>query len=174
MLEGGQAMQRNNKPSPRLTNEQEALWYLGGQRIISALGDQLAGAFHLTELVTPAGTFISALRGKREDEAQYVLAGEATLVCGGQTVDVSAGTFLFLPGGVPYQMQVGASSPLSYLTWRTPAGFAHEVTTLGTPNQPLVLAPPPAPDRAKVQHLAGLLRAATVWPVLEYQPGLYW
>ena len=171
------AMQHNSEPAPRptrLANEQEALWYLGGQRIINALGERIAGAFHLTELVTPAGTFISALRGKQEDEAQYVLAGEATVVCGGQTVQVSAGTFLFLPGGMPYQIEVSAASPLKYLTWLTPAGFAHAVTTLGTSNEALVLAPPPAPDRAKLQHLADLLRATTVWPVLEYQPGFYW
>lgn len=138
-------------------DEQEALWYLGGLRIITALGERIGGALRLTEFATPAGTNISVLR--HEEEAQYVLAGEATVFCGGQVLPVYAGSFLFLPGRVPYQMDVGQSGPLQYLTWLTPAGFAHDVTKLGDPHQPLLLAPPPVPDRAKIQRLADLLRA---------------
>ena len=139
--------------------EQEALWYLGGQRIIMALGERIVGASQITELATPAGTHVSALR--QEEEAQYVLAGEATIVCGGQNFPVSAGTFLFLPANIPHQMQVSTSGPFRYLTWLTPAGFAHDVTKMGDPDQALLLAPPPVPDRAKIQHLADLLRAGS-------------
>jgi mannose-6-phosphate isomerase-like protein (cupin superfamily) len=139
--------------------EQEALWYLGGQRIIMALGERIVGVLHLTELVTPAGTHVSALR--QEEEAHYVLAGEATVACGGCVFPVRAGTFLFLPGNVPHQIQVSTSGPFQYLTWLTPAGFAHDVTKIGDPDQALLLAPPPVPDRAKIQHLADLLRAGS-------------
>lgn len=142
-------------------DEQEALWYLGGQRIITALKEILKGAFRLTELVTPAGTASAALKHKRDD-ALYVLAGEATVACGGQDFPVCAGTFLFLPCHVPHQMQVGTDG-LSYLTWMTPAGFAQDVLKMGTPNRALLLAPAHAPDSAKVQRLADLLRANIVW-----------
>jgi len=143
-------------------SEQEALWYLGGQRIIVALGEQIAGATRLTEWATPAGTIIFMHRHAQEDEALYVLAGEATVLCGGQRFLVSAGAFLFLPGHVPYQMHIGISGPLSYLAWMTPAGFAQGVVKMGNPDQPLLLAPPPISDSAKVQHLAELLRACHV------------
>jgi Cupin domain len=143
--------------SDRAGNEQEALWYLGGLRIITALGERFAGTLRLADSVSPAGTHIYALR--QEEEGQYVLAGEATVVCGGQVFPVRAGTFLFLPGNVPYQMQVSTSGPFRSLTWLTPAGFAHDVTQMGNPDQALLLAPPRAPDRAKMQRLADLLRA---------------
>ncbi len=145
----------NSDPSTFL--EKEALWYLGGQRIINALGERMKGAFRLTEFVAPARTFVCAYMQK-EDEAQYVIEGEATITCGEQVFHVSAGTFLFLPCNVAHHMQVSTAGPLKYLTCRTPAGFAHDVTKMGHPNQPLLLAPPFAPDSAKVQQLADLLK----------------
>ena len=95
----------NSDPSTFLDKEQEALWYLGGQRIINALGERIEGAFRLTEFVTPAGTFVSAYRHK-EDEAHYVIEGEATISCGGQVFHVSAGTFLFLPCNIPHHLEL--------------------------------------------------------------------
>ncbi len=156
----------NSDPSTFLDKEQEALWYLGGQRIINALGEGIEGAFRLTEFVTPAGTFVSAYRHK-EDEAHYVIEGEATISCGEQVFHVSAGTFLFLPCTVPHHLEVSKSGPLRYLTWMIPAGFAQDVTKMGNSNTALLLAPPLAPDRAKVQRLADLLRESTALTSLE-------
>jgi uncharacterized cupin superfamily protein len=62
-----------------LDTEQEALWYLSGQRIIHALGERLTGAFRLTEYAIPAGTFTYPHLHKKENEAQYVIEGEADL-----------------------------------------------------------------------------------------------
>ena len=159
-------MTLNSDPSTFLDKEKEALWYLGGQRIINALGERIEGAFRLTEFVTPAGTLVYAHMHK-EDEAHYVIEGEATISCGEQIFHVSTGTFLFLPCNVPHHMEVSKSGPLRYLTWRTPAGFAHDVTKMGNPNKALLLAPPLSPDRAKVQRLADLLRESTALTSLE-------
>ena len=159
-------MTLNSDPSTFLDKEKEALWYLGGQRIINALGERIERAFHLTEFVTPAGTLVYAHMHK-EDEAHYVIEGEATISCGEQIFHVSTGTFLFLPCNVPHHMEVSKSGPLRYLTWRTPAGFAHDVTKMGNPNKALLLTPPLSPDRAKVQRLADLLRESTALTSLE-------
>ena len=158
----------NSDPSSFLDKEQEALWYLGGQRIINALGERFERAVRLTEFVTPAGTYVYAHLHKKEDEAHYVIDGEATVSCGGQVFHASAGTFLFLPCNVPHHMEVSKSGPFRYLTWMTPAGFAHDVTKMGNPNTALLLAPPPAPDRAKVQQLADLLRESGALTSLDY------
>ncbi len=96
-----------------------------------------------------------------------MIEGEAVISCGGQVFHVSAGTFLFLPCNVPHHMEVSKSGPLRYLTWMIPAGFAHDVTKMGNPNKALLLAPPLAPDRAKVQRLADLLRKGTALTSLE-------
>jgi hypothetical protein len=155
-------MSTQSNPLPFLDEEREALWYLGGQRIIAALGD-----LHLMEWATPAETRVFVLRHAKEDEARFVLAGEATITCEGRVFFASAGAFLFLPGNVPYQIEVSAAGPFKYLAWTAPARFAHEVTKMGTPGHVLFLAPPHAPDVAKVRHLADLLRARAASIALE-------
>lgn len=141
-----------------LDQEQEALWYLGGQRIINGLGERRKGTFRLIEFLTPAGTFITSRLRKKEDEALYIIEGEVIVSCEGQTLHAGPGTFLFLPCAAPYSMEISTAGPLRYLTWLTPAGFAQEVTKMGNPDQPLILAPPPAPERVKILRLADLLR----------------
>jgi quercetin dioxygenase-like cupin family protein len=137
-------------------DEQEALWYFGGLRLITALGERLEGALRVKDFVTPAGTRIFAHR--REDEALYALAGDAIVASMGQTFTIRAGTFLFLPSDVPYSKELGASGPLHYLTWLTLAGFTHDILQIGDPRHPLLLAPPRAPSSDKIQCFADLLR----------------
>ena len=83
------------------------------------------------------------------------------MTCGDLTFPVGAGTFLFLPCGISHHLEVGPNRHFRYLTWMTPAGFAHEVSRIGIPGQPLVLAPPAGPDEKKIQHLTQLLQATT-------------
>jgi mannose-6-phosphate isomerase-like protein (cupin superfamily) len=151
----------NGNSSPHLYQERETLWYLGGRRIIQALGGQMPGGLgDLTEFVAPARAHVFTYRHTAEDEALYAAEGNATIACDDLTFPVSAGTLLFLPCGISHHLEVGPNEHLHYLTWMTPAGFAHEVTRMGIPGQPLVLTPPACPDGAKVEHLAQLLRAA--------------
>src|SRR5512133_3863077 len=42
-------------------------------------------------------------RHNREDEAFYVLDGDYTFECGDRVVGASAGTFVFLPKGIPHR-----------------------------------------------------------------------
>lgn len=46
-------------------------------------------------------------RHSREDEAFYVLEGDYTFECGDRVVSASAGSFVFLPRGVPHRYQAG-------------------------------------------------------------------
>src|SRR5260370_42076002 len=48
---GSNDMTFNSDPSTFLDQEKEALWYLGGHRIINALGERIEGAFRLHEFV---------------------------------------------------------------------------------------------------------------------------
>jgi quercetin dioxygenase-like cupin family protein len=46
-------------------------------------------------------------RHNREDEAFYVLEGDYTFECADRVVSASAGSFVFLPKGVPHRYQAG-------------------------------------------------------------------
>ncbi len=120
--------------SASLDKEQEALWYLGGLRIIQALGEQ-----------------------PKEDTAFYVIEGEAIFVSGEATILATPGTFLFLPRPVGFRSVVTSSGPARILTWTTPMGFAQQVTSMGNPGQAFVLSPPPLYESKKVQQLATFL-----------------
>jgi mannose-6-phosphate isomerase-like protein (cupin superfamily) len=151
-----------------LNAEQEALWYLGSQKIIQAIGEQADHAVHLSEHVLPAGTHVYAHRLQDEDEGIYVTEGEATFSCGEKVMSVTAGTLLFLPQNVHQHFEVGKSASFRYLTWMTATGFAHHALQIGKPGQALVLSPPPFASQERIQQLAILLRNATT-PSLEEQ-----
>jgi hypothetical protein len=146
--------------SPHIYQEQEALWYLGGQRIIRALGERIPGGIRVTEFLAPARAHVFTYRPTEGDEALYAISGDATMTCGDLCFQAGAGALLFLPSALSHHLEVGSSSHFRYLTWMTPVGFAHDVTKMGIPGEALVLAPPPPSDRAKVQRLADLIRAS--------------
>jgi uncharacterized RmlC-like cupin family protein len=151
-------MKTHPERSASLDKEQEALWYLGGLRIIKALGEQTNGVCKIFEYLEPAGIYTSSYAPYREDTAFYVIEGEAIFFSGEATIHATAGTFLFLPRPVGFRYEVSESGPARMLTWTTPMGFAHQATKMGEPGQALVLYPPYILEREKVQELATLLR----------------
>ena len=151
-------MKTHPERSASLDKEQEALWYLGGLRIIKALGEQTNGVCKIFEYLEPAGTYTFSYAPYREDTAFYVIEGEAVFSSGRTTLYASPGTFLFLPRNVSFRYEVTGSGPARMLTWTTPMGFAHQATKMGEPGQALVLHPPYILEREKVQQLATLLR----------------
>ncbi len=143
--------------SASLDKEQEALWYLGGLRIIQALGEQPKEDRKILEYLEPAGTSTFSYAPYQEDTAFYVIEGEAIFVSGEATILATLGTFLFLPRPVGFRSVVTSSGPARILTWTTPMGFAQQVTSMGNPGQAFVLSPPPLYESKKVQQLATFL-----------------
>jgi hypothetical protein len=151
-------MREPDELSARLDQEREALWYLGGLRIIQALGEHSPGGWNVIEEAPPAGTRISSYSPSPQDSAYFVLEGEAIFASGSTMVHAAAGTFLFLPRNLSIRYEIGRLHPARMLAWTTPPGFAHEVTRMGTPGRALVLSPPRLLDQEKLQRLAALLK----------------
>jgi len=149
-----------------LNEEQEALWYLGGLRIIQAIREQVGHTVHRTEYVLPAGTHIYAQRHRNDDEGVFVAEGEATFSCGEKVMSVTAGTLLFFPQNVHHHLEVGTSASFRYLTWVMTTGFADSTLHMGEPGQALVLSPPPFTSGERIQQLTILFRKAMT-PFLE-------
>ena len=150
-------MEPYTERSASLDKEQEALWYLGGLRIIQALGEQPKEDCKILEYLEPAGTSTFSYAPYQEDTAFYVIEGEAIFVSGEATLHATPGTFLFLPRPVGFRSVVTSSGPARILTWTTPMGFAQQVTSMGNPGQAFVLSPPPLHESKKVQQLATFL-----------------
>ena len=60
----------------------------------------------------------------REDECFYVLDGELSIRCGGDTFTAPAGSFAFLPRGLPHRFWA-AGQPARLLLITVPGGIEH-------------------------------------------------
>ena len=82
---------------------------LGGFRmVVKATGEATGGAFSLLEAHEPAG-FGPPLHIHRDAaEAFYVLEGEYIVFIEGRESSCPAGSFIFIPAGIPHGFRVGA------------------------------------------------------------------
>ena len=106
---------------------------LGGFRMsVMATGDDTDGAFSLLEAQEPAG-FGPPLHIHRDAaEAFYVLEGEYIIFVDGQEASCPAGSFIFIPAGIPHGFRVGgvASRKLNLYTPAAMVGYFDELADL--------------------------------------------
>jgi len=89
---------------------------------VKASAEQTEGAFTLLEADEPPG-FGPPMHVHRDaSEAFYVLAGEYIIFLGGEEFACPAGSFIFIPAGVPHGFRVGAV-PSQKLNLYSPAAM---------------------------------------------------
>jgi Mannose-6-phosphate isomerase len=103
---------------------------LGGFRMsVKATHEQTNGRFTLLEAEEPAG-FGPPLHVHRDAaEAFYVLEGEYIIFLDGREASCPAGSFIFIPAGMPHGFRVGgvASRKLNLYTPAAMVGYFDEV-----------------------------------------------
>lgn len=144
--------------------EGEALWFLGSLATIKTAGAQTRGALTVVEFVNPPGFAPPVHRHLAEDEAFYVLDGQAEFRCGEQSFDVGPGDFVLLPVNRPHTFLVGPDQPLRALQITTPAGFEDFVAEVGGPAAELRLPDPGPIDPVALGHAAGRHAVELVGP----------
>ncbi len=96
---------------------------------VKATHDDTDGAFALLEAEEPAG-FGPPLHIHRDaSEAFYVLEGEYIIFLGGRETSCPAGSFIFIPAGIPHGFRVGtvASRKLNLYTPAAMVGYFDEL-----------------------------------------------
>ena len=93
--------------------EGPATWAFGSLFEQLASGAETGGAFGLTRVTQPAGTATPVHVHTREAEAFYLLEGMMTYRAGEQTYQLSPGSFIYLPTGVPHAFRVTGAAPVS-------------------------------------------------------------
>jgi quercetin dioxygenase-like cupin family protein len=99
------------------------------QMSVKATSEQTNGAFTLLEAQEPAG-FGPPLHIHRDAaEAFYVLEGEYIIVVDGREASCPAGSYIFIPAGIPHGFRVGgvASRKLNLYTPAAMVGYFDEV-----------------------------------------------
>ena len=123
-------------------DECRALWYVGTLLKVKATGAQTGGKYAPVEEFCSGGFATPWHVQGREDESFLVVDGEATFFVGDEVLQATAGSFVFLPQGIPHAFRV-ESETAHLLNLITPAGFENFFFDLSVPAQDLVLPPPP-------------------------------
>ena len=72
------------------------------------------------EYVTKKGEEPPSHTHKTEDEMFYVLEGDVTFQCGGETFDVHQGVFIFLPRGIEHRYTIRSDGPIRLIVVTSP------------------------------------------------------
>jgi len=147
----------------RAQSDGEALWFLGNLFTIKASAKE-TGGWTVIEALAPPNDAPPPHVHHDEDEAWYVLEGDVTFSCGGETLPAKAGSFVFAPRGVPHWFSVGPNG-VRMLVFATPKGqFEQFVREMSEPAQSRTLPPPGPPDIEKLQSLAAKLGIELLGP----------
>jgi quercetin dioxygenase-like cupin family protein len=137
------------------SSEGEARWWLGQLAEIKATAADTAGQFTIVQVTSPPGMEAPLHVHHREDEAFWMLDGEATLYVGDATIEMSAGDYAFGPREIPHRYTVGEAG-CRMLFICTPGGFEELVRDMSEPAASRALPPPPEqpPDLEWVAQVA--------------------
>jgi quercetin dioxygenase-like cupin family protein len=158
-------MQTELVPYALNREEGQALWFLNCWTVVKATGAQTGGAFGLIEQVIPAGFASPYHLHHAEEETFYILEGEVTFISGDRAVTATAGSYVFLPRGMPHGFKVNAPTRLLILT--TPAGFEQFVIEMGEPATDPASPPASPPDVGRLMGLAAKYKIDILGPLPE-------
>jgi quercetin dioxygenase-like cupin family protein len=96
---------------------------VGGPLTFKARGEQTGGRLTALENLIPPGEGPPLHRHAHEDETWQVLEGELRFRLGDDISRAPAGTFVFVPRGVPHCFQNVGDAPARILVIFTPAGM---------------------------------------------------
>lgn len=138
-------------------DEGEARWWFGGLAVIKATAADTGGLMTIVEMIEPPGVEGPLHVHYREDEAFWILEGEATIEVGEKKFHATAGDYVFGPRDVPHRYTVGPDG-CRMLFICTPGGFENLVRDMSEPAQSRTL-PPPSDQEPDWEHVAAVAEA---------------
>jgi quercetin dioxygenase-like cupin family protein len=123
----------------------QSVWAFGGDRCTIKAGVGTTGrGLGLVEADVPPGNGPPMHTHQYEDEGFYILSGQLEVAAGNEVVAAPAGTFIWLPQGVPHRFRNLTDDVSRMLLLFSPAGFERLFLEVG---QPVTGdSPPPPPD----------------------------
>ncbi|MDQ3434157.1 MAG: cupin domain-containing protein [Actinomycetota bacterium] len=137
--------------------EGEARWWFAGLAVIRATATDTGGQMTIVEMTEPPGAQAPLHVHHREDEAFWILEGDATFEVGDTTIEAHAGDYLFGPRDIPHRYTVGDTG-CRMLFICTPAGFEDLVIAMSEPALARTL-PPPSDEEPDMERVAAIAEA---------------
>ena len=95
------------EPQEVRRGEGEARWWFGALAEIKATAADTGGQMTIIEVTEHPGAEAPLHVHHRDDEGFWILEGEVTFEVGGETIEASAGDYVFGPRDIPHRFTVG-------------------------------------------------------------------
>ncbi len=132
------------KPHVAACNEAPRYEFFGAMAKILASGAETNGVYSLSEHLAPSGAGTPPHIHHNDDEAFYVLEGEVSISCAGESYVARAGDFAFLPRGVRHNWANTGAGNVRMLVLTNSSGFEQFVAEAGVPTRSNEIPPMPA------------------------------
>ena len=115
------------------TGEGPGTWAMGSlfEHLVSA--EQTGGALGMSLVTQPPGIATPFHRHTREAEALFVLDGLIEYRAGDETFELTGGSFLYLPLGVPHAFRIRGEVPARFVSLTAPGGLIGLYDEVGVP-----------------------------------------
>ena len=110
-----------------------AYGFHGSRVLIKASGDDTLGQLAVMECTYPAGLSVHVHVHDGEDEMFYVIAGELSGTCGGDTWTAWPGSFVFVPRDTPHSFTVTGTEPATALVITGPPRLDQQIVARAEP-----------------------------------------
>src|SRR3984893_9038635 len=127
-----EAPRGGTKPFVLGPDDGEATWFMGTRMTVKATAQSTGGSFGLLEVRLAAGFSPPLHIHHHEDESFWILEGQLTLLCDGQTYQAGPGSLVYLPRDLPHGFRVDGG-PARLLELVQPAGHEHFYVKGGRP-----------------------------------------
>lgn len=133
----------------RAEHEGPATWAMGSlfERLCNA--EETGGTLGVSLVKQPPGIATPFHVHTRESECFYVLEGEMVYRAGDAYYELRAGSFIFLPQGVPHAFRITGEGPVRFLGLTVPGGLMSLYDEVGIPARERRL---PGADGSPVQE----------------------
>lgn len=143
------------QPAIVAKDQGQAWWWFSSLAVIKATAADTGGQLSIIEITEPPGMVGPLHVHHREDEAFWILEGEATFEVGGVTIEARAGDYVYGPRDIPHRYSTGpAGCRLLFIF--TPGGFENLIAAMSQPAASRTLPPPSTeePDWAQIAAIA--------------------
>jgi quercetin dioxygenase-like cupin family protein len=135
-------------------DEGEARWWFGALAEIKATALDTGGQMTIVEVTEHPGAEAPLHVHHRDDEGFWILEGEVTFEVGDETIEASAGDYVFGPRDIPHRFTVGDRG-CRMLFIMVPGGIEDLIRATSEP-APSRTLPPPSVEEPTAEEIEGL------------------
>jgi quercetin dioxygenase-like cupin family protein len=140
-------------------DEGEARWWFGALAEIKATAADTGGQMTIVEVTEHPGAEAPLHVHRRDDEGFWILEGEVTFEVGDETIEASAGDYVFGPRDIPHRFTVGDRG-CRMLFILVPGGIEDVIRATSEPAPSRTLPPPPEaePTPEEIEGLKAIVK----------------